>query len=71
MPLLLICKIDTVATTSRGFAPLLHGGQPGLDDWFPVLAFALGLLLFVGFAIYNVKKQPPATPDEPVREHNR
>lgn len=71
MPLLLIYKTDTVATTSRGLAPLLHGGQPGHDDWFPVLAFALGLLLFIGFAIYNLKKQPPATPDKVARERNR
>jgi hypothetical protein len=67
MPLLLIFTYKA-APTSRWFAPLLHGGQPGLDDWVPVFAFAIGLVVVVGLAVYNGKKQQPATPDEPARE---
>ena len=43
--------------TSHQFGPALHGGQPGLDDWLPVVAFALGLVVCVGGAVYNLKKQ--------------
>lgn len=37
--------------TSHLFALLLHGGQPGLDDWLPVLAFAFGLVVAIGLAV--------------------
>jgi hypothetical protein len=57
--------------TSHLFAPVLHGGQPGLDDWLPVVALALGLVVFAGLAVYNLKKQRSAPSDTPARERNR
>jgi hypothetical protein len=68
--LLLLTFINDNAT-SRLFAPVLQGGQLGLDDWLPILAFGIGLVLLVGLAVYNLRNKQPATPDQPARERNR
>jgi hypothetical protein len=69
--LLLMSFIANAVPRSRLLAPLLHGGQPGLDDWLPIVAFGISLVAFVGFAVYNAKQKQPAPPDEPARERNR
>jgi hypothetical protein len=56
--------------TRHLFAPLLHGEQPGLDDWLPVVALALGIVVFAGLAVYSLKKQRSAPADTSLREHD-